>query len=57
MLSDKKIDVELQEEPAHGARSGAGDDDQVGYATFKAAQARGYEPVCYRFRTDILRSE
>jgi len=56
MLSDKKIDVELQEEPAHGARSGAGDDDQVGYATFKAAQARGYEPVCYRFRTDILRS-
>lgn len=45
-MSDNKGDVEEQEYPAaRGGRTAAEDKDQVGYATFMAAQERGYEPV------------
>lgn len=44
VLSDNKIDVE-QQEAINTHSSSDRDDDQVGYATFKAAQERGYEPV------------
>jgi hypothetical protein len=45
VLSDNKIDVE-QQEAVNTHNSSDKDNDQVGYATFKAAQERGYEPVC-----------
>jgi hypothetical protein len=44
VLSDHKIDVE-QQEAINTHNSSDRDDDKVGYATFKAAQERGYEPV------------
>jgi hypothetical protein len=44
VLSDNKIDVE-QQEAVNTHNSSDKDDDQVGYATFKAAQKRGYEPI------------
>lgn len=46
--TDAKGDVEQREYPstAPGVSTIREDDDQVGYSTFMAAQARGYEPVC-----------
>jgi hypothetical protein len=50
--SEKKFDVDQEEEATPHHTANDRDDDQVGYATFMAAQERGYQPVRIAIQAD-----